>query len=517
MTVLTDDLKSADQGNLITATTAGLLAKDIFAALESKRENVNILHVRTVLEALLDAFPSSVVSATCAGGKEGMDAHLLPLLSPKLSSQTLPTVTHIVLYGCLGKKSLASAEKTVMHHQQALQQTPAISHGHRRKFVRTLTDWSFLSRLIECISQEEENPSIGEDVCETILTIVECLGYPEKLPPQVQQQTPAAEGKMELVGEDHLLAPLGDQTWWDPLMANLDGETSDATKVAATRIMMGIFTLATGRSSRIRKANAPMTDATENSFGENKVDEIDEEANKDLPHENKLLDWGLTSKIHQSLLSHLPQLVHALLRNLHSDRTDSATHYYNRGASTDEIPGVAHPGRCRIVPFTSWRLHVVTLLAEILTYNGTPDDNKETAEVLCLLAMHAIMELPLPPSLQQNGVRVSNDKPLNPWPSLCDWVFEYPENTLYHIQFIRLFKSICMEHHEDSLRLVLQKVKFVSRAIKACEVPCALRGVLLTCLNTLRLRSQSLAASTFLRQFLESHDAWKGFHNKLVE
>jgi hypothetical protein len=29
---------------------------------------------------------------------------------------------------------------------------------------------------------EEQNPNIGEDICETILTIVECLGYPEYRP-----------------------------------------------------------------------------------------------------------------------------------------------------------------------------------------------------------------------------------------------------------------------------------------------------------------------------------------------
>jgi hypothetical protein len=95
---------------------------------------------------------------------------------------------------------------------------------------------------------EEQNPNIGEDICETILTIVECLGYPEYPPPHLQQQKKLpTDGKAESVGEDQLLAPLGKPEWWDPLVATLDGESSDAVKVAATRIMMGIFTLATGR------------------------------------------------------------------------------------------------------------------------------------------------------------------------------------------------------------------------------------------------------------------------------
>lgn len=524
MKLLKDDLMaSPGRSLLMNATKAGLLAKDIFGAME--QSGANVTHVRTLLEALLDAYPSSVVSAACAGGKDGMSAHLGPLLSPELSSQTLSTVTHIILYGCLGKKGRASAEKTVMHHQQALQTRVSISHGHRRKFVRSLSDWSFLTRLIECIEQEEENPNIGEDICETILTIVECLGYPESVPPHLQQQKKLPiDEKAESVGEDQLLAPLGKPEWWDPLVAKLDGESSDAVKVAATRIMMGIFTLATGRSSRIRKTNAPMTDATENNLGENVATDIDEEANKNLPHDNKLLDWGLTSKIHQSLLSHLPQLVHALLRNLEVKEL-AATQYFKPGASVDDIPGVPHPGRCRIIPFTSWRLHVVTLLAEILSYSGTAGKDEEhevkggeDAEALRLIAMNAVMDLPLPPAFQTIGGDVPSDQAVNPWPVLCDWVFEYPENTLYHFQFIRLFRAICLEHHEPSLRLVLQKTKFVSRAVKACsENETSLRGVLVICLNTLRLRSQSLPPSAFLRQFLESHDLWKGFKDKLIE
>jgi hypothetical protein len=522
MRLLRDDI-TAPAGNsvLVNTTRAGLLAKDIFGALD--RPECNILHVRTLLEALLEAYPSSVVSAACAGGKEGMDSHLGPLLDAKWSAQTLPTVTHIVIYGCLGKQARASAEQTVMQHQQSLQQRIAITPGHRRKFVRTLSDWCFLKRLIESIDHEAENPSIGEDVCETILTIVECLGYPEQAPPHFQQTVQQQEEKSESVGEDHLLAPLGQQEWWDPLVAQLDGDTSDTTKVSATRIMMGIFTLATGHSSRIRKLNAPMLDASENSLGDNLEKEIDEEANKNQPHENKLLDWGLTSKIHQSLLAHLPQLIHALLRNLGEEEQES-TKYFERGASTEDMSGIPHPGRCRIVPFTSWRLHVVTLLAEILTYNGTVDKDEEKgdgdeAEALRLSAMNAVMNLALPPAFQPDGAEeVPSDQAINPWPFFCDWVFDYPENTLYHFQFIRLFKSICLEHHEPSLRLILQKAKFVSRAVKGCKgPPSAARGVLLTCLNTLRLRSQSLPPSAFLRQFLESHEAWKGFKETLIE
>eukprot|EP00547_Thalassionema_nitzschioides_P012176 CAMPEP_0194260744 /NCGR_PEP_ID=MMETSP0158-20130606/45668_1 /TAXON_ID=33649 /ORGANISM="Thalassionema nitzschioides, Strain L26-B" /LENGTH=390 /DNA_ID=CAMNT_0039000845 /DNA_START=1225 /DNA_END=2397 /DNA_ORIENTATION=- len=311
---------------------------------------------------------------------------------------------------------------------------------------------------------------------------------------------------------------------WDPLVSMLDGDTSDAAKVAATRIMMGIFTLATGRSSRVRKPNCVMTDATESNMGETKVNEIDPDANKDLPHENKLLNWGLTSRIHHSLLKHLPQLIHALLRGNDNRIESGATQYFKRGGSSNGISGVVHPGRCCIVPFTSWRLHVCILLAELLTHNEPEEKSElqnlngnEEAEAFSLMAMNAVMELTLPPALQTNNDdQVSESTVLNPWPFLCDWVFDYPENTLYHFQFIRLFKAICMEHHEASLRLVLQKLKFVSRAVKTCSGAYANRGVLLVCLNVLRLRSHSLAPSAFLCQFLKSHDAWKGFQDELL-
>jgi len=537
MKLLIDDMK-AGSSSLINGTTANLLAKEIFVSLE--RPEINILHVRTLLEALLEAHPSPVISACCAGGKEGMERHLGPLLSPKTSSQTLPTVTNIVLYGCLGKQGKASAEQTFQ--QQATKKNIELSPGSRRKFVRVLSDWSVLARLIHCItSHEKENPSIGEDVCETILTIVECLGYPEKKPVQEQSNNASSSSSSSSssnIGEENLLAPLGQQSWWDPLVGMLDGDnTSNAAKVAATRIMMGIFTLATGRSTRIRKVNTIMTDATEKNYdGELNNNEVIEAANKNQPNENKLLEWGLTCKIHESLVGHLPELIHALLRGLNSsgrEGEEGATQYFVRGNSPEnDVVGVPHPGRCRIVPFTSWRLHVVTLLAEILTYNGGVEENNnmdnnnvkkkkndkthdDANKTLRLLAMNVVMELKLPPNDNKELISENEDNSTNPWPFLCDWIFEYPENALYHCQFIRLFKAICIEHHEVSLRVVLQKNKFVSRAIKTCFKREANRGVLVVCLNILRLRCQSLSPSAFLRQFLESHDAWKGFQDEL--
>jgi hypothetical protein len=524
MTILKDDiLAPSGKEILLDATRAKLLTKDIFEALEKRSSDVNIFHIRTLLDTILEAYPSSVITTTCAGGKDAMESQLGTLLNPNFCLHTLPTLTQIVLYGCLGKPGRPSAETTVTQHQESINYRVTISQGHRRKFLRALSNWSFLTKLIECLDQEDINPSIGEDICESLLTLVECLGYPQIAPQTLQPNVPAAkEEKVESLGEEIFLAPLGKPEWWRLLISKLDGETSDSTKVAATKIMMGVFTLATGRSSRIRKANAPITDPTEIGFEASHAKEIDREAKKNLPHDNKLLTWGLTNKIHEALLLFLPQLVHSLTRNAEF-QGDGATIYLSHGTLGRDMVGILHPGKYRVIPFTSWRLHVVTILAEILTYTGTGDMNVAPSiqdfAGIRKKSMDTLMNFPLLHDVDQNNSQHSSETPFNPWPMLCEWIFDYPENSLYHVHFIRLFRAICLEHHEPSLRLVLQKVKFLSNAIKRCMngEGSPLKGALYACLNILRLRSQGLGPSEFLRQFLESHDLWRTYIPKLIE
>jgi hypothetical protein len=536
MQVLTQDLAAAPESAvLMNATRAGLLAKDIFAALHNTTTTANttattrsgatssatatnktaasasavVLHARKLLDALLDSYPSSVVSAAGAGGKEGMEAHLRPLLLAETSSQTLSTLTNLVIHGCTGKMGQPSAEKTMQAAYQQKMTPSLISHGHRRKFVRNLSEWDFLSRIVECIN--DDFAAVGEDLCETILTVVECLGNPERDP------TTQGGGKLvtESVGEEMVLAPLGKTEWWDPLFAKLQNSNA-TTKVTVTRAMMGIFTLATGSSTRIRRIDAPMTDATEN-FYDGVIKQV-KPVNEAHEHKNKLLEWGLTAKIHQALIAHIRQICHII--TMKDGDEEGTTTYWNRGDDKENIPGVPHPGRCRIVPFSTWRLHMIALLAEIVTYNGDELQTGHAAsESFRHAAMTAIMHRPLPATLLPEGpsTTIIDDSSINPWPSLCDWVFDYPENNLYHFQFIRLFRAVVIEHHEPTLRLVLQKTKFVSRGVRTCKVGGPIRGVLLECLNMLRLRSQSLPPSAFLRQFLYSHDGWKAFQEPLIE
>eukprot|EP01083_Nonionella_stella_P193221 713866_1 len=81
-----------------------------------------------------------------------------------------------------------------------------------------------------------------------------------------------------------------------------------------------------------------------------------------------------------------------------------------------------------------------------------------------------------------------------------------------------MLHSLCVTNHESTLKLVVQKYKFLSKAIKICKVktsPASTRGVLLRCLNALRLHSQTLSPTSFLRHYLDSHDGWKDFQKEL--
>lgn len=521
LTTLTQDLAAVGTTPaLMNSTRAGLLAKQIFSSLGQDRGV--LMHKRALLDAVLEAYPSAVVSAACAGGKEGLDAHLRPMMLPESCSQTLPTLTSLVLYGCTGRSSGTSAEHRPTGGMMApMTKKTLISTGHRRKFVRSLADWSLLQRLAHCIAQEDHSSTpvgLGEEACETLLTIVECIGYPHPEAADIEEP-------LESVGEEMLLAPLGQAEWWDPLVGIIvhPPAVSETARVAAARAMVGILGLATGRSSRIRRATAPAVDATDDI--EAKIGPDDTE---DTAANNKLRDWGLTTKIHMSLVTHLPQIVKAMTIDEVKYREDDfkATVYIQSGEDSVSVPvsAVPHPGRCRIVPFTSWRLQIVNLLAELMSYNGDETCEKNGAskgttgkESPRCAALSALMKLPMPPKLQGEKADNADDDTLvlNPWPTLCDWVFQYPENNLYHVQFLRMFQVICLEQHEATLRLVLQKAKFVSRAVRTCKTGGPLRGVLLTCLNCLRLRSQSLPPRAFLRQFLESHDAWKDFQGDL--
>lgn len=106
----------------------------------------------------------------------------------------------------------------------------------------------------------------------------------------------------------------------------------------------------------------------------------------------------------------------------------------------------------------------------------------------------------------------------NPWPALCSYVWAYPNNDFYGIIFFEMLRSIVLKHHEPTLRVILQKSKFLTKAIKSATNPketCS--SVVLDCLNLLRLRTLSLAPKAFLPQYLNSHDGWKEHFEQLTQ
>mmetsp|Transcript_25553 Transcript_25553/g.55979 ORF Transcript_25553/g.55979 Transcript_25553/m.55979 type:complete len:618 (+) Transcript_25553:387-2240(+) len=520
MTMLKQDLSIPNSPVLIkNPDQAGLLAKDLFAGLSvSNRKRYSTLHIRELLDALLEVYPEKVMAAASAGGKQGIQEHLGPLLS---TDQTLTVLTHLVCYGCTGRKGIASAEKSAQHtanlYHQNLRNKYKIGIGQRKKFVRACMDFQLMDRLAKTIMTSSTEADLGEEACEAILTMIELIGYPpEDTPQQRMQQTNKTKEEVS-VGEEVLLSPLATTDWWAALLDTLCADTcTSQQRLAISRTCMQAFSLATGNSSRICKSHAPATDATEQAAG----DVVDEKEEKIT---NKLIDWGLTDKIYASLVAKLPLLIKALDLPDHDILNYQATF---STASTDgtnlDLPMIRHPGRYCTVPLGSWRLQLLALLKEIVVYSGVTSENSESTGD----AIQSLMDLPLPSefkkSKKKEDEKESEDCTIpaiyNPWPALCSYIWAYPNNDFYGIVFFEMLRSVVLKHNEPTLRVILQKSKFLTKAIKSAtnlQEPCS--SVLLDCLNLLRLRAQSLSPNAFLPQYLNSHDGWKAHTDQLIQ
>ena len=519
MIMLKQDLSSAGfQPVLIkNSDQAGLLAKDLFAGLSvCNRKRYSILHIRELLDTLLEAYPEKVMAAASAGGKQGIQEHLGPLLS---TGQTLTVLTHLVCYGCTGRKGIASAEKSAQHtanfYAQNMRNKLKIGIGQRKKFVRACMDFQLMDKLAKTISVSSTD-DIGEESCEAILTMIELIGYP---PQETPQQRVEQQNNTDIsVGEEVLLSPLANSSWWCSLLETLIRPAcTSQQRLAVSRTCMQAFALATGNSSRICKSHAPASDATEQTF-----EKIVEEKEQKIV--NRLIDWGLTDKIYMALLSQIPILIKALDLPRHNILNYQAT--FSTSEDTDfDVPTISHPGRYSTVPLGSWRLHLIALLKEILVYGAIhfKDTSRMKGASSCQ-AIESLMELPLPAEFtkrkEDDGDVIGGiaDVIYNPWPALCSYIWAYPNNDFYGIIFFQMLRAVVLKHHEPTLRLILQKSKFLSKAIKCAtnhQEQCS--SVLLDCLNLLRLRAQSLSPSAFLPQYLNSHDGWKQFFDLLIQ
>lgn len=541
MTLLKQDLAMTGMAPVLirNPTHAGLLAKDLLAGLSttaststssSQQQRYSQFHIRELLDALLEAFPEKVLGAASSGGQAGVKEHFVPLLQ---SDQTLQILTHLVCLGCTGRKGIASAEKSAQHtamyhHQSQMAVAQRITLGHRRKFVKAMADFHLMDQLVrglttntcETSSSLAQYDDAGEELCETILTIIEVVGYPPEVPPTRMGEAPSIKkDEGERVGEDILLAPLTTPEWWKELLEAIQNPHCTYTqREAIARVCHQTFALATGQSSRICKSHAPATDATEQT-SEQLVEEVEETV------QNRLVDWGLTDQMHAALVSQLPLLIQALDLPRENILEYQATCGINPTAEDNanaDMPTIRHPGRYQTVPLGSWRLQLLSLLKEIITYRGKAKDGKTAVQ-----GMEAIMQLPIPPEVQKAKKgkeaavvsHASSEQVIyNPWPALCSFVWAYPNNDFYHITFFNMLQAAVLEHHEATLRLVLQKSKFLTRAVRSLDTDgTSVRALTIQCLNLLYLRSVSLPPSAFLTQYLSSHDGWKENVNKLSE
>ena len=533
MTILKQDLSTGTLKLIRGPPQAGLLVKDLLSGLSQVvhdgSQRFRTYHMRELLDALVEKFPEKAMSAAAAGGKECVEEHLWPLLQ---SDQTLAVLTHLVCIGATGRKGIASAEKSAQHttmyyHMQKDPQNK-VSLGQRRKFVKAMTDFSLMNVLSTALTSTTSSSAeggTGEELCESILTIVEVVGYPPEIP-SISGQLPQPEkdkGKEEMVGEDTLLGPLGTVEWWEKLFEVIQKpECTYEQREAVCRVCHHVFALATGNSTRVLKSHAPAMDATEQA-SEKLVEEKEEQV------VNRLIEWGLTDKMHTVLQSLIPLLIQAL--NLPSENimshqaTLSSTPRETTTPKESGLHMIRHPGRYQTQPLGSWRIQLLSLLKEILTYRG----ESSAGANLGVLAMDAIMALPVPPEVAKStkGKKLSDDMTAdpsesepaiiqNPWPALCSLVWSYPNNDFYHMTFFQMLQAVVVVHHEASLRLILQKSKFLSRAINSLKDE-NLRGIMMNCLNLLKLRSDSLPPSAFLYQYLGSHDGWKANGDLLAE
>eukprot|EP00934_Nitzschia_sp_Nitz4_P009213 Nitzschia sp. Nitz4//scaffold10_size219509//60243//62401//NITZ4_001411-RA/size219509-augustus-gene-0.267-mRNA-1//-1//CDS//3329532869//9203//frame0 len=525
MTILKQDLSQLSLF-IKGPTEAGLLAKDLLLGLAKvdPSQRYTTFHIRELLDALLEVYPEKTLSAAAAGGKQAVQEHLGPLLQ---YDQTLSVLTHLVCIGATGRKGIASAEKsaqhTAMYHRDlASGKNKTVGRGHRRKFVKAMTDFHFLEQLVDALASAPQ----GEEVCETILTVLEVVGYPPEDPPVMlqQQQPPKKDANEEMVGEDTLLAPLGTPELWKKLLEAMQRpECTYEQKESIARTCHQAFALATGNSSRICKSHAPATDATEQA-----ADNIVEEKEETVT--NRLIEWGLTDKMHEALLQQLPLLLKVLDLPWKDVLSFEATFPVADTPDQEDAGFIRHPGRYQTQPLGSWRLQLLSLLKEILCYRGkaTITNGSSGESAPCVKAMDFLMGLPVPPdvlkpkkSKGENGAESLGDldpnASYNPWPALCTLVWAYPHNDFYHILFFQMLQSVVLEHHEPTLRMILQKSKFLSRAVSCLNDKGPMRGVVMNSLNLLGLRSKSLPSSYFLRQYLGSHDGWKASADRLAE
>lgn len=531
---------------ILNPSRAGLLAKKIFAAYKQLNkiyeENLfeipkpHIPHLNKTLEAILLAFPTQVVGASCVGGGKGIDQSLGQMIQlhkhVKSDSSPLPTVAQIMALGCTGRKK----ETASLQQQQAAMMGGGaldkvlINQGHRRKFVHGLTQWGGFQHLVNLIA---EDVTCADDVSEILLSTVEFISFPQQTVLSLMNASGGAGagangkgGKKEddsSVGEEALLSKLASDEIMETLFAcihnNGKNVVSQSDMEAISSVILGLFELATGKARH--QLPTPPTTALEQEDGSVEC-KAAEETKTISPgiDDNKMVKAGVTDKMHIAINAKMESLVRAMdIYMQGKGGSGDAVNGVDLGTDAESSAAVRHPGRYTIQkPFTSNRLNLLTLFTDLVSYESHCESKTDEGKYHCAVnALDSVIDLQLPPTAKDDEV-MEGGILYNPWPGICDLLFDYPENNMYQVQFYRLIHALCMTNHEKTLKLVVQKCKFLSRAIKTCSgkaAPSSTRGVLLRCLNAMRLQSNSISPNSFLRHYLESHDGWKDFQDEL--
>ena len=526
-------------------------------------------HLNQLLQRLLHTFPNSVIAASAVHGKEGIATSLGSLLSliPHVPQRESPLgiFCEIVICGCTGQLDGGNISPTTSTINTMQDESQAVTKATRRKFVHGVLEYKLVTKIVEDLvlrHPESEEDFGSENATDALIRIVERIAFPPLLTPQQQLEqqqqgiTTPKLSEIDSMGEEGLLAPLKEHALIETLLVHSSRNYSNAD--AVTQVLLGLFEICTGKARRM--ASIIPQENLEEEDVECKMTSVDPIQVPGV-HDNKLHMGGWTRSIHETLVQHVSKLVEVMDLNVALGETDLANVENGNHivAVKGEQEAVSHPGRYTIErPFTSRRLHLITLLADILSFEDHTDSldsnvgnksgnlsvNTRTASssnctAQAALGLEALMALPVHPTFVSNSKKKHSEKNIdtamdapndlvpsayNPWPALCELVFQYPENSMYQFQFYRLLHALCRTNHEPTLKLVVQRCKFLSRAIRAFRggvvdsgAATSNRGVLLRCLNALRLHSQSLSQHSFLRHYLESHDGWKVFQDDLKQ
>lgn len=604
--------KSTSTSNKNTKSTKSTKSKANNAkntTITNIKPQMHLPHLNKLLQEILQAFPTQVISASCAGGEKGVEKALSPMLHLHaylpLSHSPLPTIQTIIALGTTGRKheelSLQQQQQMAMMGQMVDVNKVHVSNGHRRKFVHGLCQWGGWVRFMDLLTlnvgkdtstvnangKDNYNGETGvgvEEVMEVVLESVEFISFPSKENALSMANPNANANKKkkeeESVGEEALLGKLASgemiRLLFDLLdlhsgrrgqnssigvSSNGNGNGNNSTKSggqpqsqqnvnqnnadAVAGALLGLFELATGKARRQNETpdSTTMAQADEDGVECKAADDHISSKPKSGIDDNKMVKAGITDKMHSAICKEMTSLV-AIMDVYMKHQKNLKEQQRKEQANLAMSMAVKHPGRYIVDnPFSCNRLQLLTLFTDLVSYEshchyagaaaGTIAPNKiqkkkEETYKCAKQALDAIMELPLPPEASaEDGAKSSADagsesdavEIYNPWSGICDLLFLFPENNMLQVQFYRLIHALCMTNHEPTLKLVVQKCKFLSRAIKTCSAkvaPCSTRGVLLRCLNALRLHSQSISPHSFLRHYLESHDGWKGFHEELT-